>query len=73
MTKSETIQAICRLNHTAEPEFLSEFTPDELTRYLQRLSDRPLAGAMLTSRSEWREPTMRVDEPQLAMVRAPTE
>ena len=35
--KSDTIAAIKKLNPTAEPDFLAEFTNDELSEYLQRL------------------------------------
>lgn len=41
MTKTDTIEAIKQLNPTATPEFLSDFSADELTSYLQRLADRP--------------------------------
>ena len=41
MTKTDTIDAIKQLNPTATPEFLSEFSADELTSYLRRLTDRP--------------------------------
>ena len=37
MTKCDTISAITKLNATAAPEFLAEFTNEELTVYLQRL------------------------------------
>ena len=39
MTKSDTIEAIQRLNPTVRPDFLAEFSTDELVRYLDRLSD----------------------------------
>lgn len=38
MTKSDTIEAIQRLNPTVRPDFLAEFSTDELVRYLDRLS-----------------------------------
>jgi len=41
MTKRDTIDAITRLNPTANPEFLAEFSGEELDRYLDRLSNRP--------------------------------
>lgn len=40
MPKSDTIEAIQRLNPTANPEFLAGFSADDLARYLDRLSDR---------------------------------
>ncbi len=39
MTKSDTIEAIQRLNPTVRPGFLAEFSTYELVRYLDRLSD----------------------------------
>lgn len=36
--KSETIDAIRRLNGTASPEFLAEFSSDDLASYLERLA-----------------------------------
>ena len=41
MPKRDTIDAITRLNPTANPEFLSEFSGEELDQYLGRLSTRP--------------------------------
>ena len=38
MTKANTIDAIRALNPTAAPEFLAEFSPDDLVRYLNRLN-----------------------------------
>ena len=38
MTRNSTIDAIRTLNPTASPEFLAEFSSDELTQYLQRLN-----------------------------------
>lgn len=40
MPKSDTIEAIQRLNPTASPEFLAGFCADDLARYLDRLSER---------------------------------
>ena len=36
-TRSDTINAIRRLNTTASPEFLAEFSDNQLARYLGRL------------------------------------
>ena len=45
-TRSDTINAIRRLNTTASPEFLAEFSDDQLASYLGRLdttsTERPL-------------------------------
>ena len=37
MPKYDTISSIMKLNPTASPEFLAEFTNEELTTYLHRL------------------------------------
>jgi hypothetical protein len=37
MTKNDTIEAIKNINPTASPEFLEEFSIDDLNRYLDRL------------------------------------
>jgi hypothetical protein len=39
MPKSDTIAAITKLNPTADPDFLAEFTNDELSEYLRRLAN----------------------------------
>lgn len=39
MTKSDTISEIMRLNPSVGATFLSEFTNDQLIRYLHRLRD----------------------------------
>ena len=55
MPKCDTIEAIRRLNPTATPEFLVEFTNDELADYLGRLqiASRPQSpGALIESRAE---------------------
>ena len=41
MTKSDTIAAITKLNPTANPAFLAEFSAEDLVDYLQRLSCEP--------------------------------
>ncbi len=41
MPKQETITAIRKLNRTADPGFLAEFSGDELSEYLDRLTNRP--------------------------------
>ncbi|RME41191.1 MAG: hypothetical protein D6788_01735 [Planctomycetota bacterium] len=38
MPKSQTIEAIRKLNPTANPDFLARFPNDELSRYLDRLT-----------------------------------
>jgi hypothetical protein len=39
MPKGDTISAIRRLNPTAQPAFLAEFSIDDLQRYLDRLTE----------------------------------
>ena len=41
MSKSDTIEAIVNLNPTAKPEFLAEFSNDDLHQYLHRLAFLP--------------------------------
>lgn len=38
MSKSDTIEAILNLNPTAKPEFLADFSNDDLHEYLHRLT-----------------------------------
>ena len=41
MTKCDTIDAIKKLNPTADSGFLAGFTSDDLSAYLQRLTEKP--------------------------------
>jgi hypothetical protein len=41
MPKGDTIAAIMKLNPTADPAFLAEFSTKELSDYLRRLSNVP--------------------------------
>ena len=41
MPKGDTVEAIMKMNPSATPEFLAEFTHDELARYLKRLQNLP--------------------------------
>lgn len=50
MTKSDTIDAITKLNPTANPSYLSGFSGDELSQYLGRLES-------VTRRVNQRDPT----------------
>ncbi len=56
MTKSDTIEAIQKLNPTASPDFLAGFPNDELERYLDRLSnmspERPVQASNETPSDE---------------------
>lgn len=49
MTKSDTIEAIQKLNPTASPDFLAGFPNDELARYLDRLSGMSPEGPVEAS------------------------
>jgi hypothetical protein len=73
MTKNETIEAICRLNPTANPEFLSEFAPDDLAGYLRRLSEIPGAAYPFTAADAWEGVADELPLPATATARAPTE
>lgn len=39
MTKRELIDCICQINKSARPEFLANFTEEELTAYLEHLME----------------------------------
>lgn len=41
MTKRDTIDAIRGYNTTASPDFLAEFSSEELAKYLDRLASMP--------------------------------
>ncbi len=64
MPKSDTIDAIVRLNPGADPCFLAEFSSRELARYLERLSStsrcrgerNPPADRFTTNRIERTDP-----------------
>ena len=42
MSKRELIDCICRINKSAKPEFLANFTQEELTAYLEHLMELDL-------------------------------
>jgi len=42
MSKRELIDCICEINTTATPEFLEDFTEDELNEYLEHLMELDL-------------------------------
>ncbi len=44
MTKSDTILEIMRLNRSADAQFLSEFSEEQLAGYLDRLSGASSSG-----------------------------
>lgn len=39
MSKRELIDSICEINRGAKPEFLADFTEDELNTYLEHLME----------------------------------
>jgi len=49
MLKSDTIEAIREFNPTAKPEFLVEFSADDLTDYLNKLQGLETSGGLRTS------------------------
>jgi hypothetical protein len=42
MSKKELIDCICQINKSAKPEFLANFTEEELTTYLEHLMELDL-------------------------------
>jgi hypothetical protein len=42
MTKRELIDYICKINKTAKPEFLANFSEEELNAYLEHLMELDL-------------------------------
>jgi hypothetical protein len=42
MTKRELIDYICKINKTAKPEFLADFTEEQLNAYLEHLMELDL-------------------------------
>lgn len=58
MPKQETITAIRKLNRTADPGFLAEFSGDDLSDYLDRLTNRPPPRPLV-------EEAMMIDEADL--------
>ena len=52
MTKSDTIEAITRLNPTASPVFLAGFSSDDLASYLQRLSSTSKPQNVFSAKAE---------------------
>ncbi len=47
MSKSELIDCICEINKTAKPEFLAEFSEEELKQYLEHLMELDLEEILL--------------------------
>ena len=49
--KRELIQRICQLSRGEKPEFLANFTEEELSNYLQNLKERVELKELAVSRS----------------------
>ena len=49
MSKRELIECICEINKTARPEFLANFTEDDLGLYLDHLMELDLEELVVCS------------------------
>jgi hypothetical protein len=49
MDKRELIDCICEINKTARPEFLAQFSEDELNIYLEHLMELDLQEMLVCS------------------------
>lgn len=49
MDKKELIDCICEINRSAKPEFLAEFSQDDLAAYLEHLMELDLEDLALCS------------------------
>ena len=49
MSKRELIECICEINKTAKPEFLAEFSEEELSAYLEHLMELNLEEVAVCS------------------------
>ena len=47
MSKDELINCICEINKSAKPEFLSDFSEQELNEYLEHLMELDLEELVL--------------------------
>jgi hypothetical protein len=47
MSKDELIRCICEINKSANPEFLSNFSEEELNEYLEHLMELDLEELVL--------------------------
>ena len=48
MSKRELIDCICEINRGAKPEFLANFTEDELNTYLEHLMELDVAALVVS-------------------------
>jgi len=49
MSKRELIDCICEINRSARPEFLANFSEDELNEYLEHLMEVDLEELVVCS------------------------
>ena len=49
MSKRELIDCICEINKSAKPEFLANFSEEELNEYLEHLMEVDLAELVVCS------------------------
>jgi hypothetical protein len=49
MSKNELIDCICEINKTADPEFLSVFSEEQLNEYLEHLMELDIEELALVS------------------------
>jgi hypothetical protein len=49
MSKRELIDCICEINKTAKPEFLANFSEEDLNAYLEHLSELDLEELVVCS------------------------
>jgi hypothetical protein len=49
MDKNDLIACIREINKSASPEFLNDFTPEELTEYLERLMELDAVDVTVTN------------------------
>lgn len=48
MTKQGLIECICEINKSAKPEFLSQFSEEELKKYLEHLMELDLKELVIS-------------------------
>ncbi|MBN2272601.1 MAG: hypothetical protein JXN61_18455 [Sedimentisphaerales bacterium] len=53
MSKRELIDCICEINTSAKPEFLANFSEEDLTEYLEHLMELDLEELAFCSKELW--------------------
>lgn len=61
MGKKELIECICEINRSAKPEFLANFTEEELQDYLEHLMELDLEGLIVNNGSDIQPPKVSED------------